>query len=75
MIDILTAARAALPHTMSSATSDSGKLFVTGYSREAMSPWPLSGRAQAAGATVTGMAGLSVPMRWKPSATASSSRR
>ena len=32
MIDALTAARTALPNTLSSATSDSGKLFVTGYS-------------------------------------------
>src|SRR6185312_13499123 len=32
MIDILAAARTALPKTMSAATSDSGKLFITGYS-------------------------------------------
>src|SRR5580698_8430649 len=32
MMDILTAARAALPKTLSAATSDSGKLFITGYS-------------------------------------------
>jgi acetyl esterase/lipase len=33
MIDAQTAARAALPHTGSAATSDSGKLFITGYSQ------------------------------------------
>src|SRR6266404_7589709 len=33
MIDALQAARTALPHTMSSATSDSGKLFISGYSQ------------------------------------------
>ena len=33
MLDILSAARTALPKTLSSATSDSGKLFVTGYSQ------------------------------------------
>jgi hypothetical protein len=32
MIDALTAARTALPNTISAATSDSGKLFITGYS-------------------------------------------
>ena len=33
MIDGLTAARTALPHTMAAATSDNNKLFVTGYSQ------------------------------------------
>ena len=33
MIDALTAARTALPKTLSAATSDSGKLFITGYSQ------------------------------------------
>jgi S-formylglutathione hydrolase FrmB len=33
MMDILAAARTALPNTLSSATSDSGKLFITGYSQ------------------------------------------
>src|ERR1700731_4319056 len=32
MMDILTAARTALPSTLSAATSDDGQLFVTGYS-------------------------------------------
>jgi dienelactone hydrolase len=33
MIDSLTAARTALPNTMSSATSDNGQLFISGYSQ------------------------------------------
>jgi hypothetical protein len=61
MIDILTAARAALPNTMSSATSDSGKLFVTGYSQGGHVAMATQRALQAAGATVTGMAGLSGP--------------
>jgi Prolyl oligopeptidase family len=32
MIDALTAARTALPHTMTTQTTDGGKLFITGYS-------------------------------------------
>jgi secretory lipase len=61
MIDILTAARAALPKTMASATSDSGKLFVTGYSQGGHVAMATQRALQAAGATVTGMAGLSGP--------------
>jgi|HubBroStandDraft_1064217.scaffolds.fasta_scaffold01703_11 hypothetical protein len=61
MIDILTAARTALPNTMSSATSDSGKLFVTGYSQGGHVAMATQRALQAAGATVTGMAGLSGP--------------
>jgi pimeloyl-ACP methyl ester carboxylesterase len=61
MIDILTAARAALPKTMSSATSDSGKLFVTGYSQGGHVAMATQRALQAVGATVTGMAGLSGP--------------
>jgi hypothetical protein len=61
MIDILTAARTALPKTMSSATSDSGKLFVTGYSQGGHVAMATQRALQAAGATVTGMAGLSGP--------------
>ena len=61
MIDILTAARSALPNTLSSATSDSGKLFVTGYSQGGHVAMATQRALQAAGATVTGMAGLSGP--------------
>jgi hypothetical protein len=61
MIDILTAARTALPKTLSSATSDSGKLFVTGYSQGGHVAMATQRALQAVGATVTGMAGLSGP--------------
>jgi hypothetical protein len=61
MIDILTAARAALPNTLSSATSDNGKLFVTGYSQGGHVAMATQRALQAVGATVTGMAGLSGP--------------
>jgi pimeloyl-ACP methyl ester carboxylesterase len=61
MIDILTAARTALPNTLSSATSDSGKLFVTGYSQGGHVAMATQRALQAAGATVTGMAGMSGP--------------
>ncbi len=61
MIDILTAARAALPNTLSSATSDSGKLFVTGYSQGGHVAMATQRALQAVGATVTGVAGMSGP--------------
>src|SRR5271163_1626590 len=61
MIDILAAARTALPHTMSSATSDGGQLFLTGYSQGGHVAMATQRALQAVGATVTGMAGLSGP--------------
>jgi len=61
MIDILAAARAALPKTMSAATSDSGKLFVTGYSAGGHVAMATQRALQAAGVTVTGVAGMSGP--------------
>jgi hypothetical protein len=61
MIDMLTAARAALPKTMSSATSDGGKLFVTGYSQGGYVALATQRALQAVGATVTGVAGMSGP--------------
>jgi acetyl esterase/lipase len=61
MIDILAAARTALPKTMSAATSDSGKLFVTGYSQGGHVAMATQRALQAAGATVTGFAGMSGP--------------
>ena len=61
MIDILAAARTALPKTFSSATSDSGKLFVTGYSQGGHVAMATQRALQAAGATVTGVAGMSGP--------------
>src|SRR3984957_10919898 len=61
MIDILTAARAALPKTMTAATSDSGKLFVTGYSEGGHVAMATQRALEASGATVTGAAPMSGP--------------
>jgi pimeloyl-ACP methyl ester carboxylesterase len=61
MIDILTAARTALPHTMSSATSDSGKLFITGYSEGGHVAMATQRALEASGATITGAAPMSGP--------------
>jgi hypothetical protein len=61
MIDMLTAARAALPNTMSSATSDGGKLFVTGYSEGGHVAMATQRALQASGAAVTGAAPMSGP--------------
>jgi predicted esterase len=61
MIDILAAARTALPKTLSSATTDSGKLFVTGYSQGGHVAMATQRALQAAGAPVTGVAGMSGP--------------
>jgi acetyl esterase/lipase len=61
MIDILTAARAALPKTLAAATTDGGKLFVTGYSQGGHVAMATQRALQAAGATVTGVAGMSGP--------------
>ncbi len=59
MIDILTAARTALPKTMSAATSDSGKLFVTGYSEGGHVAMATQRALEASGAVVTGAAPMS----------------
>jgi hypothetical protein len=61
MIDILTAARAALPKTLSAATSDSGKLFITGYSEGGHVAMATQRALEASGATVTGAAPMSGP--------------
>ena len=61
MMDILAAARTALPHTMSSATSDSGKLFVTGYSEGGHVAMATLRALEAAGMAVTGAAPMSGP--------------
>jgi pimeloyl-ACP methyl ester carboxylesterase len=61
MIDILMAARTALPHTMSSATSDSGKLFITGYSEGGHVAMATLRAFEASGTTVTGAAPMSGP--------------
>src|ERR1700690_3001784 len=61
MIDILAAARAVLPNTMSSATSDSGKLFITGYSEGGYVAMATQRAIVAAGGTVTAAAPMSGP--------------
>jgi acetyl esterase/lipase len=61
MIDILTAARAALPNTLSSATSDSGKLFITGYSEGGHVAMATLRALEASGAKVAGAAPMSGP--------------
>jgi acetyl esterase/lipase len=61
MMNILTAARTALPKTLSSATSDSGQLFVTGYSEGGHVAMATQRALQAAGATVTAAAPMSGP--------------
>jgi acetyl esterase/lipase len=61
MIDALTAARTALPNTSASATTDNGKLFVTGYSQGGYVAMATHKALQAAGATVTASAPMSGP--------------
>jgi Prolyl oligopeptidase family len=61
MMDILTAARTALPKTFAAATTDNGKLFVTGYSEGGHVAMATQRAMQAAGATVTAAAPLSGP--------------
>jgi alpha/beta superfamily hydrolase len=61
MIDALAAARTALPNTSSAATSDSGKLFVSGYSQGGYVAMATHKALQAAGVTVTASAPMSGP--------------
>jgi acetyl esterase/lipase len=61
MIDALAAGRTALPHTAAAATSDSGKLFVTGYSEGGYVAMATHKALQAAGAKVTAAAPMSGP--------------
>jgi hypothetical protein len=61
MMNILTAARTALPKTLSAATSDNGQLFVTGYSEGGHVAMATQRALQAAGATVTAAAPMSGP--------------
>jgi hypothetical protein len=61
MIDILAAARTALPKTMSAATKDGGKLFITGYSEGGHVAMATQRALQASGATVTAVAPMSGP--------------
>jgi len=61
MIDALTAARTVLPHTMTAATSDGGKLFLTGYSEGGYVAMATQHALQVAGKTVTASAPMSGP--------------
>jgi len=61
MMDILAAARSGLPKTFSSATSDNGKLFVTGYSEGGFVAMATMRALQAAGAKITAAAPMSGP--------------
>ena len=61
MIDILTAARTALPKTFSASTSDSGKLFITGYSEGGHVAMATQRALEASGAKITGAAPMSGP--------------
>jgi hypothetical protein len=61
MMDALAAARSALPNTFAAATSDSGKLFITGYSEGGYVAMATHKALQAAGATVTASAPMSGP--------------
>ncbi len=61
MMNILTAARTALPHTLSASTSDNHQLFVTGYSEGGHVALATLRALQAARATVTAAAPMSGP--------------
>lgn len=61
MMDALAAARSALPKTFSSATSDGGKLFVTGYSAGGYVAMATVRALQAAGTIPTAAAPMSGP--------------
>jgi acetyl esterase/lipase len=61
MMDALTAARTALPHTQTTATTDGGKLFITGYSEGGHVAMATHRAMQAAGMAVTASAPMSGP--------------
>lgn len=61
MLDILAAARTALPNTFASATSDSGVLFITGYSQGGYVAMATLRALEAAGAKVAAAAPASGP--------------
>ena len=61
MIDALTAARTALPHTLTTSTTDGGKLFITGYSQGGHVAMATHRAMQALGMTVTASAPMSGP--------------
>lgn len=61
MMDALTAARTALPNSFTPGTTDSGALFVTGYSEGGYVAMATDKAMQAAGETVTATAPMSGP--------------
>ena len=61
MMDILAAARTALPKTLSAGTSDGGKLFVTGYSEGGHVAMATQRALQLAGKPATAAAPMSGP--------------
>jgi acetyl esterase/lipase len=61
MIDALTAARTALPNTFASATTDSGKLLITGYSEGGYVAMATERALELSGQTVTAAAPMSGP--------------
>jgi alpha/beta superfamily hydrolase len=61
MIDALTAARSALPTAAAASTSDSGKLFITGYSQGGYVALATHRAMQARGIAVTASAPMSGP--------------
>ncbi|MGH8210639.1 MAG: alpha/beta hydrolase family protein, partial [Steroidobacteraceae bacterium] len=61
MLDILTAARTALPKTFAASTTDNGQLFVTGYSEGGYVAMATQRALHAAGASVTAAAPMSGP--------------
>ncbi|HKE95071.1 MAG TPA: prolyl oligopeptidase family serine peptidase [Povalibacter sp.] len=61
MIDALTAARRALPTSFAPATTDNGKLFITGYSQGGHVAMATHRAMQAASMTVTASAPMSGP--------------
>jgi acetyl esterase/lipase len=61
MMDILAAARTALPKTFAAATTDSGKLFITGYSEGGHVAMATLRAMQAANVKVTAAAPMSGP--------------
>lgn len=61
MTDILAAARTALPNTLSSATSDSGQLLITGYSEGGYVAMATQRALEAAGVKITAAAPMSGP--------------
>jgi pimeloyl-ACP methyl ester carboxylesterase len=61
MMDVLTAARSALPVALASTVTDNHKLFVTGYSQGGYVAMAATSAMQAAGQTVTASAPMSGP--------------